>query len=149
MAFFKQYLEDLERIGEIEPDLDMFGLTGGSYGGLGYGSNDSPEFGDIYSAVRATTNASFANKMREIASAYLERIGNDPEEFSSLYEFGVEKGDCAGAPFLHFIDPKDFAHLMVMDSSPNDRLLASLHRRYELDSSGQTHALVEEYDWLK
>ncbi|RWM89498.1 MAG: hypothetical protein EOR84_23895 [Mesorhizobium sp.] len=93
VSFFGRYVEHLQVIGKLEPARELFGIMGGSYASLGYGSKDTPEFRTIYAAVRAATNTSFADQMRTVASTYLDRIRGNPAAYSSLHEYGAENGN--------------------------------------------------------
>lgn len=147
VAYFIGYADDLRKSGKLEPDRSIFSPMGGSYGGLGYGSKDSPEFREIYKAVREATGLSFTDRMKEMARTFVERISGDPEAYSSLHKFGVDDGNYADAPFLHYIDPDAFAQVVVQDWSPDGRLLASLNARYEMEKHNRL--LTDEYAWLE
>ncbi|WP_342643920.1 P-loop NTPase fold protein [Rhodoligotrophos ferricapiens] len=147
VAYFGRYVQDLQKSGKLEPDRGLFTPMGGSYGGLGYGSKDTSEFRAIYKTVRAATNLSFADRMKEIAGTFIERINKDREAYSSLHKYGVEEGNYADSPFLHYVDPDAFARVIIRDSSPDGQLLASLHARYEMEKHNR--ALSDEYPWIK
>jgi hypothetical protein len=146
VTFFERYVEALRTAGRLDPARDLFSSSGRSYVGLGY-SSDSPEFRKIYAVARAAANASFADWMRKVSLTYIDRIENNPNAYSSLREHGVEQGNYGDAPFLHYIDPDDFACVITRDSLPDGRLLANLHARYEFEPL--RHALAEEYTWLR
>jgi hypothetical protein len=146
VAYFTGYADDLRTSGKLEPDRSIFSPMGGSYGGLGYGSKDSPEFREIYKVVREATGLSFTDRMKEIAQTFVDRIGGDLEAYSSLHKYGVDEGNYADAPFLHYIDPDAFSQVVIQDWSPNGRLLASLHARYEMEKHNRL--LTEEYPWV-
>jgi hypothetical protein len=147
VTFFERYIQGVRAIGRLEPARNLFDNMVSGYAGLGYVSEDSPEFHKIYAALRAATYASFADRMREVASTYVDRITKDPNAYSSLRDYGVEDGNYADAPFLHYIDPDNFVRVIIKDGSPDSRLLAILHARYEHE--GYNHALGDEYPWLK
>jgi hypothetical protein len=146
VAYFENYVQDLQASGKLEPARDLFTPMGGAYGGLGYGCKDTVEFRAIYKTVRAATNRSFENLMEETAGTFIERISRDRQSYSSLHKYGIEEGNYADAPFLHHIDPDAFASLIIEDSSPNGMLLASLHARYEMEKHNR--ALSVEYPWI-
>ncbi|MFG1287897.1 P-loop NTPase fold protein [Xanthobacter versatilis] len=146
-GYLKSYTETLVASGTFEPDRSVFSELGGSYAGLGYGANDTPEFQEIYNIVENATNAAFAHKMEGIAQSYIDRISDDPEAYATLYNYGVEDGNYADAPFLQYIDPKSFSELAIKDWVLNGRLLASLSARYEMEK--HKHVLTQEYPWIQ
>ena len=147
VAFFKRYADEVAAAGRLEPDRSVFGTMGGSYAGLGFGSRDSSEFREISKAVHEATNASFAKQMQDVASTFMDRLNKDGSAYSALHEYGVDEGKYRDAPFLHHIDPKRFAEVVIRDWAPDGQLLASLNARYE----GERHdrSLVEEYPWVQ
>ncbi len=147
VGYFLRYAEDLHAAGRLEPDRSIFGPMGGSYGSLGYGSKDSPEFRDIYRAVREVTNLSFTDRMKQIAQTFMDRINEEPEAYTSLHKYGVDEGNYGDAPFLHYIDPNIFARVVIRDSCPDGHLLASLFARYEMEKHNRL--LTPEYPWVK
>lgn len=147
VEYFSRYAEELHASGKIEPDRSIFAPMGGSYASLGYGSKDSPEFREIYKAVREATNLSFTDRMKQIAQSFLKRINDDPEAYASLHKYGVDEGNYADAPFLHHIDPDLFAGVVIRDWCPDGHLLASLFARYEMEKHNRL--LGPEYPWVK
>jgi len=61
--------------------------------------------------------------------------------------YGFAKGNYADSAFLQHIPIEEFAALLIIDSSPNDQLFASLCRRYDL-LQHRSHNLHDEFAWL-
>lgn len=146
-TFFERYVDEVRQAGKLAPAREMFGFTAVAFANLGYNSQELPDFRRIYSAVQAATNASFSDRMRVVASTFLDRVTENSNACSSLHEHGVEEGKYGDAPFLHYIDPDNFASVLIKDSCPNSRLLASLVARYGFEANRRV--LTDEYPWLK
>lgn len=129
------------------PDRTTFGFMSSAYAGLGYPCHESPEFKFIQNAAKTATEIACAKQMKEIASGYIERLASSTEHYSSLYEHGFAKGNYADSAFLQHLPIEEFAALLIIDSSPNDRLFASLCRRYDL-LQHRSHNLHDEFAWL-
>lgn len=147
VTYFKNYLEELLQEKVLSPDSKAFGHGGLGYGGLGFGAHDSEEFKSIYKLVEHATKLACAQKMKEISQTYTQRLKSDSDAYDSLHEYGFENENYAGIAFLHNVNTAEFAKLLIIDSCPNDKLLASLTRRYEGEHH-HSHRLSEEYPWL-
>lgn len=145
--YFAEYLRDLTSQGKMLPDRTTFGFMSLAYAGLGYPCHESPEFQFIQKAAKIATEIACAKQMKEVASGYIERLASSTEHYSSLYEHGFAQGNYADSAFLQHLPIEEFAALLIIDSSPNDRLFASLCRRYELLQQ-RSHNLRDEFEWL-
>ncbi|SEP32445.1 P-loop NTPase fold protein [Pseudomonas sp. ok266] len=144
--YFSDYASCLLNSNTLLAETGAFGLGGTGALGLGYSSSDTPEFQAIYSMMKKATDEVFHRQMQTVAGGYVERLAASTDNYSSLYEYGVQDGNYAATPFLQFIDVKDFAKLLIIDSCSNEQLFASLIKRYEHDHMSRK-ALADEYDW--
>ena len=144
--YFSDYVSCLLNLNTLQVDTGMFGLGGTGAFGLGYSSSDTPEFQAISNMMKKASDEVFRRQMQAVAGDYVERLAASPDNYSSLYEYGVQDGNYAATPFLQLIDVKEFAKLLIIDSCSNDQLFASLIKRYEHDFMGRK-ALADEYDW--
>ncbi|WP_372439216.1 hypothetical protein, partial [Pandoraea sputorum] len=110
--------------------------------------NESENFKKIFQHVQSTVNAAQERYMKTISARYIERLSSDPSSYQSLYEYGINKNNYAAIPFLHHLDAKRFAELLIHNSTPNISLFGSLERRYQSER-GRDHVLSDEYEWLK
>ncbi|MBI6711002.1 hypothetical protein ACTACM_00935 [Pseudomonas fragariae (ex Marin et al. 2024)] len=145
--FFSDYVSCLLNSNTLQSFTGEFGMGGTGALGLGYSSSDTPEFRAIYSMMTKASDEVFRRQMQTVAGGYVERLASSTDNYSSLYEYGVQDGNYAATPFLQFIDVKDFAKLLIIDSCSNDQLFASLIKRYEHDFMSRK-ALADEYDWI-
>lgn len=144
--YFSDYASCLLNSNTLLAGTGAFGLGGTGALGLGYSSSDTPEFQAIYSMMKKATDEVFHRQMQTVARGYVELLAASTDNYSSLYEYGVQDGNYAATPFLQFIDVKDFAKLLIIDSCSNEQLFASLIKRYEHDHMSRK-ALADEYDW--
>jgi hypothetical protein len=147
IAFFEDYLKELLDRSSLLPDIKTFGFTSTAYAGLSYSSRDTEDFKAIYRLVVTATEIMLAKQMKGIAANYIQRLASNSENYSSLYEYGFDDHNYADIAFLHYLSVTDFARLLIIDSSPNDRLVASLARRYE-NERHHSFRLKDEYEWL-
>lgn len=147
IEYFDDYLKNLVDNGLLLPDRKTFGFMSVSYAGLGYPAQESDAFGKIRSLVKGATDLACAQQMKDIAAQYTQRLLSDPNAYGSLYEYGFEDGNYADVAFLHNLNVAEFAQLLIVESSPNDRLFASLAQRYESERH-HSWRLKEEYEWL-
>lgn len=144
--YFSDYVSCLLKLNTLQADTGAFGLGQTGAFGLGYSSSDTPEFQAIFNMMKKASDEVLRRKMQAVAEGYVERLAASPDNYSSLYEYGVQDGNYAATPFLQFIDVKEFAKLLIIDSCSNDQLFASLTNRYEHDFISRK-ALADEYDW--
>lgn len=147
VKFFENYLNTLLKNGLLIPDRKTFGYLSGAYASLTYASNDTEEFRKIHKLVKSATDIACAKEMESISASFIKRLASDSDSYIALYEYGFDNGNYADVAFLHNLDIAEFSRILIIDSSPNDRLFASLTRRYE-NERHHSFRLKEEYDWL-
>lgn len=144
--YFSDYVSCLLNLNTLQVGTGMFGLGGTGAFGLGYSSSDTPEFKAIFNMMKKASDEVSRRQMQAIAGGYVEQLAGSADNYSSLYEYGVQDGNYAATPFLQLIDAKEFAKLLIINSCSNDQLFASLIKRYEHDFMSRK-ALADEYDW--
>lgn len=145
LEYFSDYLNDLESARTLEAAPNLFGNWSGSYGGLGYGGRDEPEFEAFRELVRKAAERALERDMLVAAPNLVARLRNDPRDVQMLSEWGLEKSSYGGVAILHNIKIPDFADLVLVDGKPNDRLLGALGERYR---HGSSPILEQERAWL-
>ncbi|MER2906825.1 P-loop NTPase fold protein [Morganella morganii] len=144
--YFSDYVSCLLNLNTLQAGTSAFGVGGTGAFGLGYSSSDTPEFQAIFNMMKMASDEVCRRQMQAVAGGYVERLAASTDNYSSLYEYGVQDGNYAATPFLQFIDVKEFAKLLIIESCSNDQLFMSLIKRYEHDFMSRK-ALVDEYDW--
>ncbi|HAD87172.1 MAG TPA: hypothetical protein DCG48_07390 [Rhodospirillaceae bacterium] len=146
VEYFRKYVADVLSVGKLVPEREVFGFSAGSYGNLGYHSENAPKFLEISKLVKEATFSSFSEHMRSAAPGFLKRLKSEPSSALLLHRHD-EEGNFADAAILHYIEIDKFVPLIVNDWTVNRNLFASLVERYETDRHQGN--LAEEYDWLK
>lgn len=144
-AYFAAYLADLEQYGTLKPAPDLFGFNGGSYAGLGYNENETPEFRAVEALVKAAASCALDNAMKAHATELLKNLRADPGAVDVLHEWDLSKGNFGGIAILNHIPEKDFADVALIDGKLNDRLLSAIKERHQ---QGYGAALNAEVPWL-
>lgn|GEM_PF-6372912 len=147
--FFENHAHNLLKAGKFEYDDEVFGVgAGSSYDGLGYRSVESPEFKEIYNLINYSNMRALKQKMRDFANIYIDKYHQDDSKYDSLYECDFNAEKFGNIAFLHFIDPKAFAALMVQDEKADRLLLSALGQRYQNAQGHEICSLHQEREWL-
>jgi hypothetical protein len=101
--FFKAYLADLEKADRLLAAPQIFESGPGGYSGLIYNEHDNRAFIEIHELVRAATMSALSRRTQREAQDLLERLKDDPDNSSTLREWGFEEKKYAGIPILHNI----------------------------------------------
>ncbi|GHS84147.1 hypothetical protein PAGU2196_49810 [Pseudomonas sp. PAGU 2196] len=145
--YFADYLRELTAQNKLIADKKTFDFIPDSYGGLGYTSKDDDSFKFIYKLTKIATQMACDKDIKDKAANYIKILESSKENYSSLYELGINKGNYGNAAILQHIPVDQFSKLLIVDSSPNAQLFASLARRYE-SIRYRRHELHAEFDWL-
>ncbi|KTS78223.1 hypothetical protein NS274_07810 [Pseudomonas oryzihabitans] len=148
LKFFTEYVSNLVKADRLAQQKIMHGVDSMSYGGLAYSSRDTSEFASINAMVKDASAEVLRRHLKAKADGYVARLGAGAENYSSLYEYGVDEENYGGMPFLQHVNVANFANLLISDSLVNTQLFASLVKRYE-GSRHNGHPLLDEYLWIQ
>lgn len=146
-AFFRAYVNDLEKADALLAVPELFDGHSGAYAGLGYNEHETPEFSEIHTLVQAATMRALARRMARESTDLLKRLQSNPSDGSMLHKWGLDQGNYANVAILHNIAVADMADLLLVDSKLNGHLLAALEARYEYEQNKKE--LDDEKDWLR
>ncbi|MCB4458536.1 P-loop NTPase fold protein [Leisingera sp. McT4-56] len=144
--FFKAYLQQVVDARTLIPDMTTFGLSSGSYHGLMYLAKDELEFCTIRDNVREAVEQARDVEMRDLAPRLMAEISADQMNALKICNYGGKGEGFQNVPFLHHIDPGEFASLLVDEGAPRETVMSALIKRYEMDKHQKV--LAAEHDWL-
>jgi hypothetical protein len=144
---FKAYIDELVEAKSLIPDISIFDkFHADGWHNLEYQKKDEPAFKDVLQHLQVAVQKSLAEKIKGDALKLVDKLKNDSEAASVLYEYGINNGKFGGVPMLHHIPVSDFADALVKDDRYNIILMGALRQRYER-GRGDTQ-LVSEKTWL-
>lgn len=147
----KRYVDDLRAGNKLEPLTPdaREEIRFGSYDGLGFSQNDTPEFGELWKYLSEQRSAAAVDSYPAKAEKLLELMNVTPRQFVQEIAFG---GDQAAAfariPVLAAIDPQDFAKALVeLPALAFREVLLGMSARY--DGARFEYELSAERTWAE
>lgn len=147
VAFFKRYIDDLAAKGLLEKtELNNTLRSFNSYGGLGFSSNETDEFQEIFRHIRSKSQevAALALQVRAEAVLCEAEAGN----LDALLKFvRTDDYELSTNPILVNIPPERLATLMAQDVPALNAGAKLLAYRYHHARSGDP--LLREIQWAR
>jgi hypothetical protein len=144
LAYFRNYLRDVEAQGTLQPAIGLFGPMGKSFGGLVYNDHDNPTFAKVEEMIEKANLRAQDRQMSQEAGILVSRLRSAPRDSAPLIEWDRDAGHFGALPILHHVQISDFADLLLVDGKLNDHLLSALGERYRRNAE-----LDREYAWLR
>lgn len=150
VAECERYVDDLYARGQLaaaNPNGGVTEMRATGYGGLGIVSADTPGYRGLFDYLRAKQAVAATDSYPAVASALLDTLGTDPEEFMGrISNVRGRSGALARTPVLARIDPDAFVAVLASLAPVVQRqVLLSLKARYEY--RGLTGELADERAW--
>lgn len=121
------------------------GLDGFGNSGLGYSSQEHPDFGVYREHLGKAVLLARDRALKEASGPLLNEIaaGN----YRPLHEYGLEEGNYATIPILHHLDVAAFTNILLRDGVLAKGLPSALIARYR-SWGGEPHPLLPEATWI-
>ncbi|HEV2815999.1 MAG TPA: P-loop NTPase fold protein [Allosphingosinicella sp.] len=132
----KAYIDDLRTSAQLERPVDAIADTirHGSYGGLGFSENSTPEFGELWTYLKEQRAEAAIDRYPEQARTLTAGMSNDPAAFVRQIAHGRDgEAPFAYVPVLAALDPDEFAdQLIALDPLAFREILLGLSSRYDM-----------------
>ncbi len=149
----KAYVDDLRAEGALESPREAYldDIRHGSYGGLGFAQNETPEFGAIWKYVSEQRALAEIESFSRHARQLLDLMKTDPSAF--VRQISYHRGAAApfaSKPVLATADPGEFAETLIgLDPMDLREILLGLSARYDMAKLADGRELSGERNWAE
>lgn len=141
------YIDDLAERELLEATFRLHdAIDFSSHEGLGFAASETSEFVEIRQHLLGRVEAAVDRRTAAAAEQVLRRLATG--DFGPLTGYAPEDGCFRGVPFLHHIDPGEFASILLVDGVVTPQLPTILVERYR-NHSHDPHLLKPEFDWVR
>ena len=147
----KRYIDDLRGSGRLEiPDNSMVDdIRHGSFGGLVFSQNETPEFGELWKYFHEQRDLARIDTYPTEAQKLLHELKNEPKAFiGRVAQLGKGDGEYSRLPVLAALEPDQVAEALVaLPAAEFREVLIGMSNRYE--HGRLAHDLVSEREWAE
>jgi hypothetical protein len=141
------YVDAVEAARTLLPNRAVFtGAFNDAWGGIIFPCLEDPRFVRVRSHLEAAVSRGFSETMKAAAPDLLARLRREGDDGVALYDGRRDENNYGGVAILQYLNPNDFADLLVIDGRINRSLSVALVRRYQY--WGTECALLLERPWL-
>ncbi|MGL3820261.1 P-loop NTPase fold protein [Sphingopyxis sp. R3-92] len=149
----KAYVDDLMSQGRLERPREAYldDIRHGSFGGLGFAQNDTPEFRELWAYLAKMRSEAEVSAYSVNATSLIDLMKADPSEFVNQITYGREGGgEFANRPVLAASDPILFAESLIgLDPKSYREVLLGLSSRYDMARLAANRELAQERPWAE
>ncbi|MCP2092024.1 UNVERIFIED_ORG: hypothetical protein J2Y81_008130 [Paraburkholderia sediminicola] len=140
----------LKSDGALKNGFDASSYGGMGYAGLGYQASDFPEFSEVASHLRTTSQQAQEDAYPDDAQQLFQLISTDPQKFArSIMLSNHAENRYYNVPIFAFSDVSEFvAQVLPAPASTHWTVQGAFNQRYSTELPFLS-ALTPEYEWLK